>query len=76
MSITSDGWTSRATESYVCVTATFIVDWELINCVLQTRTLSESHTGILMGEGRRGLQGEEERGTECVCGVGDRRERV
>ncbi|XP_021345367.1 zinc finger BED domain-containing protein 1-like [Mizuhopecten yessoensis] len=47
VALTTDGWTSRATESYVTVTSSFITkDWKLQNFVLQTRALPESHTGI------------------------------
>ncbi|KAK3086886.1 hypothetical protein FSP39_024924 [Pinctada imbricata] len=43
--ITTDGWTSRATESFITVTAHFIdANWEFKNYVLQTRPLHESHT--------------------------------
>ena len=47
IAITTDGWTSRATESFVTVTAHYIdSSWKLQNRVLQTRPLHESHTGI------------------------------
>ena len=47
MAITTDGWTSRATESFLTITAHFISDgWTLENVVLQTRPLHESHTGL------------------------------
>ena len=47
IAITTDGWTSRATESFVTVTA-YDIDSsrKLHNRVLQTRPLHESHTGI------------------------------
>jgi len=46
VSITSDGWTSRSTQSYETVTCHYInKDWELQNKVLQTRIMTESHTG-------------------------------
>ena len=45
--VTTDGWTSRATQSYVTITCHYIdIYWEICNFVLQTRLLSESHTGI------------------------------
>ncbi|XP_069107328.1 E3 SUMO-protein ligase ZBED1-like [Argopecten irradians] len=45
VSLTSDGWTSRSTESYVTVTASLITPgWELLNYVLQTRTMPENPT--------------------------------
>ncbi|XP_046545980.1 zinc finger BED domain-containing protein 4-like [Haliotis rubra] len=46
MAVTTDGWTSRSTESYITITAHYVnEDWQLENPVLQTRTLQESHTG-------------------------------
>ena len=45
VSLTTDGWTSRATESYVTITAHFIdSSWHMRNYVLQTRPLFETHT--------------------------------
>ncbi len=45
VALTTDGWTSRGTESYVTITAHFITaDWEMRSPVLQTRPpLRESH---------------------------------
>ncbi len=46
VALTTDGWTSRATESYVTITSTHISDdWQMHNYVLQTRELPLSHTG-------------------------------
>lgn len=46
VAITVDGWTSRATDSYVTVTAHYIDgEWVLQNHVLQTRVFNEAHTG-------------------------------
>ena len=46
VSITVDGWTSRATDSYITVTAHYVNDeWDLQSHVLQTRVFNESHTG-------------------------------
>ncbi|XP_033739044.1 uncharacterized protein LOC117326406 [Pecten maximus] len=36
VSLTSDAWTSRATESYITITCHFVRDWELKSKVLQT----------------------------------------
>lgn len=44
VALTSDGWTSRSTESYITVTAHFIQEWNIKNYVLQTRRMDESHT--------------------------------
>ncbi|KAK7909747.1 hypothetical protein WMY93_014431 [Mugilogobius chulae] len=44
--LTCDGWTSRATESYMTFTVHFInEDWEMKSYVLQTRAMHETHTG-------------------------------
>uniref|UniRef100_A0A3B3ZVN8 BED-type domain-containing protein n=1 Tax=Periophthalmus magnuspinnatus TaxID=409849 RepID=A0A3B3ZVN8_9GOBI len=51
VALTCDGWTSRATESYVTITSHFINEhWELISNVLQTRAMHESHTGTNIAE--------------------------
>ncbi|XP_046562724.1 zinc finger BED domain-containing protein 4-like [Haliotis rubra] len=47
VALTTDGWTSRATQSYITITAHFIdEEWELKNKVLQTRQMFDSHTGV------------------------------
>ncbi|XP_056120602.1 E3 SUMO-protein ligase ZBED1-like [Rhinichthys klamathensis goyatoka] len=47
VALTTDSWTSRATQSYVTITAEVINDkWVRKSFVLQTRELSESHTGV------------------------------
>ena len=51
VSITTDGWTSRAMQSYITITAHVInAEWELAGFVLQTRPLLESHTGANIAE--------------------------
>lgn len=50
VALTCDAWTSRATESFVTITAHFVHEWELHSYVLQTRVMSESHTGANMAE--------------------------
>ena len=51
IAITTDGWTSRGMQSYITITAhTLDSDWEMINVVLQTRPLFESHTGANIAE--------------------------
>ncbi|XP_078331137.1 E3 SUMO-protein ligase ZBED1-like [Crassostrea virginica] len=46
VALTTDGWTSRSTDSFITITAIFLdSDWSLQNFVLQTRVLSENHTG-------------------------------
>ena len=50
VALTCDAWTSRATESFVTFTVHFLLEWELRSYVLQTRAMSESHTGANMAE--------------------------
>ena len=51
VSITTDGWTSRATQGYLTVTCHFIDNnWEFVNYVLQTRVLEQQHTGENIGQ--------------------------
>ncbi|KAE8277490.1 hypothetical protein D5F01_LYC24564 [Larimichthys crocea] len=46
VSITVDGWTSCATDSYITVTAHYVTEeWDLQSHVLQTRVFNASHTG-------------------------------
>ena len=48
--ITTDGWTSRVTQSYITVTCHFVSsDWVIQNYTLQTRAMEESHTGVNVG---------------------------
>lgn len=43
--MTTDGWTSRGTDSYITITACYIdQNWDLINNVLQTRPMPENQT--------------------------------
>lgn len=44
VSLTTDGWSSRANESYTTVTIHMIKDWRQITGVLETTLMSESHT--------------------------------
>ena len=45
LAITTDGWTSSATESYVTLRAHFIDDnWKMRSLGLQTRHCPDSHT--------------------------------
>ena len=50
VSLTTDGWTSLATDAYVTVTAHWISDdWNMYNKVLQTAELKETHTAAHVG---------------------------
>ncbi|KAI7789392.1 putative zinc finger BED domain-containing protein 1-like [Triplophysa rosa] len=45
LTLTTDGWTSHATQSFMTITAHYITDnWVIANPVLQTRAIYESHT--------------------------------
>lgn len=51
VAFTTDSWTSRATRSYVTITAHFVPEnFEMCSKILQTRELEESHTGENIGE--------------------------
>ncbi|XP_057186792.1 E3 SUMO-protein ligase ZBED1-like [Triplophysa rosa] len=51
VSITTDSWTSRATQIYITVTAHVITnEWDMVSFVLQTRPLFETHTGANIAE--------------------------
>ena len=52
IALTTDGWTSRATQSYETITAHFINDkWDMTNYVLQTKVHGEVHTSLDLAEG-------------------------
>lgn len=44
ISITTDGWTSRATTSYQAVTAHYILNWELKSALIGCFECHEQHT--------------------------------
>lgn len=51
IALTSDVWTSLATQSYISATTHFVTsEWELNSCVLQTLHFPESHTGVHVSE--------------------------
>lgn len=51
VAITCDAWTSRATESYVTITAHYVDnDFNLCPAVLQTRAMHDRHTGVNTAE--------------------------
>ena len=46
VALTTDGWTSCASQSYIIITVHYITaDWSIKNHVLQTRLFYEAHTG-------------------------------
>ena len=50
VSLTCDGWTSRATQSFLTVTCHFVnKNWELSSKILQTDHFEGSHTGQKIG---------------------------
>ncbi len=51
IALTTDGWTSRVTQSFMMITAHDITDnWVNKNPVLQTRAVYESHTSDHLSE--------------------------
>ncbi len=51
IALTMDGWTSRATQSFMTITAHYITDnWVIKNPVLQTCAVYESHTSDHLSE--------------------------
>ena len=51
VALTCDAWTSRATESYVTITAHYVSkEFEQRSAVLQTKMMPDSHTGINTAE--------------------------
>lgn len=57
VALTTDGWTSRATERYLTVTAHYITpEWEMKSPSLQTRLIYEQQRGMHMAkEVKQGL---------------------
>lgn len=55
LALTTDSWTSRATESYLTVTVHYTLDWQMKSAVLQTRPLYESHTSAHLAEELRNV---------------------
>ena len=52
LALTSDIWTSRATQAYVTVTAHYISeDWKIQSYVLCTCEKPEMHTGVNIAAG-------------------------
>lgn len=59
ISLTTDGWTSIATEAYVTVTAHFInEDWELKDIILKTAEVQKTHTAEHVAECIANILGE------------------
>jgi hypothetical protein len=48
--LTTDAWTSTATEAYLGVTAHYLKTWELKSCALAVKPLEERHTGKNIAE--------------------------
>ena len=55
ITLTTDIWTSIATESYLTVTAHIDSDWELQAFVLETIPFPDRHTGINIADKLKGL---------------------
>lgn len=51
VAVTTDGWTSKAVESYITYSAHFVGDnWSLVTCVLETSKFHGSHTAVRLAE--------------------------
>uniref|UniRef100_A0AAQ6A8D6 BED-type domain-containing protein n=1 Tax=Amphiprion ocellaris TaxID=80972 RepID=A0AAQ6A8D6_AMPOC len=52
LALTTDSWTSRATESYLTVTVHYMMnnEWQIKSAVLQTRPVYESHTSANLSD--------------------------
>ncbi|KAM9853513.1 E3 SUMO-protein ligase ZBED1-like [Aulostomus maculatus] len=48
--LTTDSWTSRATESYLTVTVHYMLNWDMKSAVLQTRPMYEGHTSANLAD--------------------------
>ena len=58
IALTTDIWTSRATQSFATTTAHFInKEWDLTSCVLETIHFPGHHTGISISEKIQGTLG-------------------
>ena len=53
--VTTDGWTSRATKSYITYTVHYVKNFELVTKVLETSEFHMSHTGENLGEELRNI---------------------
>lgn len=70
VAITSDIWTSTATEAYITVTAHFIdEDWNLVSRVLSTKAMPERHTGLNIADRIRETLEEYKIPTNLVSGI-------
>ncbi|KAJ8318833.1 LOW QUALITY PROTEIN: hypothetical protein KUTeg_003924 [Tegillarca granosa] len=51
VSLTTNIWTSLATEGYICLTAHYLdKNWQLQNKLLATRVMEDRHTGVNIGK--------------------------
>jgi hypothetical protein len=50
VAITTDGWTSTTTESYVTVTCHYMLNWKLESVILQTRSVEDRHTAANLAQ--------------------------
>lgn len=51
ISLTTDCWTSRTTESYISITAHGITnEWKIVNFILTTELMDQRHTNINLKE--------------------------
>ena len=70
VAITTDIWTSSATEAYITVTMHFIDDdWNLVSRVLSTKAMPERHTGLNIADRIRETLEEYKIPTNLVSGI-------
>ena len=71
-SITTDCWTSRATEGYITVTCHYIrEDWEFRSVVLSTSHLKSSHTSENLGKAMKDITDYWGITQKVHCGISD-----
>ena len=70
LALTTDIWTSRATEAYITITAHYIDDdWNLVSKVLCTEGMPERHTGVNIAERIRAAMRSWQVKDEAISGI-------
>ncbi|KAL4132066.1 hypothetical protein QTP88_009284 [Uroleucon formosanum] len=72
IALTTDCWTSKAVESYICVTAHGITkNWKIVNYIITTELMDERHTSINLKDKLVDIMKEWEIDTKTICIVHD-----
>ncbi|KAL4126035.1 hypothetical protein QTP88_010267 [Uroleucon formosanum] len=72
IALTTDCWTSKAMESYICVTAHGITkNWKIVNYIITTELMDERHTSINLKDKLVDIMKEWEIDTKTICIVHD-----